>query len=707
MPPQTRQLMDLLNRNRDILLPIIMITILIIMVIPIPAFMLDFMLACSIMSGLLIFFVAIYALRPLDFSVFPSLLLLVTLFRLSLNIASTRLILLNGHTGPEAAGKIILSFGDFAVGGDYVVGIIVFLILVIINFVVITKGSGRVSEVSARFTLDAMPGKQMGIDADLNSGLINEKQARERRSEIEREADFYGAMDGAAKFVRGDAIAGLIITGVNIFGGLLIGWLHHGMGLAEAAKSYTLLTIGDGLVSQIPALIISTSAGIIVTRAASQANLSESIAHQLFFSPRALGVASIVLMFFALLPSLPFVPFAMMSIFLGVTAYFTARFQRQKAELETKQQVAQAPPLEPEKVESLLPLDIIALEVGYGLIALVDAEQNGDLLDRIKSIRRQFALDSGFVVPPLHIRDNLELKPGGYSILIKGCEVARGELMTGHLLAMNASGAASGDIKGVPTEEPAFGLPALWITERDRERAQALGYTVVDLSTVVATHLTETIKRNAKDLLTRQDAQGLLDQLAKKYPKVVDGLIPGVISLPAFHRILQNLLGEQVSIRDLLSITETIGEVGPVLKNPDDITEHVRQALARGITQQHIGPDGRLRLMVLDQEIEEAIQQSIRHTEGGSFLAMDPGRAQQILNALKSAVERFNLLNAPPIVACIPQVRKQLSNLTEKFIPGLVVLSHAEIAPEANIESLGVVRVAAQQVQTQPAGMAV
>jgi flagellar biosynthesis protein FlhA len=546
--------------------------------------------------------------------------------------------------------------------------------------------------VSARFTLDAMPGKQMGIDADLNSGLINEQQARQRRDEIEKEADFYGAMDGAAKFVRGDAIASVIITLINVLGGFVIGVVQNSLSVSEAASRYTLLTIGDGLVSQIPALIISTSAGIIVTRAAGLTNLSEMMTRQLLFSPRALGVASVILFFFAVLPGLPFLPFGTMGLMLGATAYFTARFQQQSAEFDARQIELDKPPPEPERVESLLPLDLISLEVGYNLIPLVDSDQNGGLLERIKSIRRQFALDMGFVVPPLHIRDNLELKPGGYSLLVKGCEVAGGELMTGHLLAMSPGGAEDKSLQGIPTTEPAFGLPAIWIPEREREKAQSKGYTVVDLATVVATHLTEVLRRHSHELLTRQDTQGLLDQLGKRNAKAVEGVASDVISLPTMQKILQNLLKEQVSIRDLLTIVETVGEVASKVQNPDQITELVRQALSRNITKQYVAQDGKLYLMVLDQEIEDAVVKSTKVSEAGSFLAMEPSLAQRILSSIRDGSDKFGVMNLHPVLACIPQVRQQLVTLTEKFIPGLVVLSHAEISPSTDIESLGVVR---------------
>jgi len=694
IPRNLGDLRSLARGNKDVLLPIGMVAILIIMVLPVRPFMMDMLLTLSIASGLLILMVALYTLRPLDFSAFPSLLLIVTLFRLSLNVASTRLILLHGHEGSDAAGSVIEAFGKFVVGGNYVVGMIVFTILVIINFVVITKGAGRVAEVSARFTLDAMPGKQMSIDADLNAGLINEDQARQRRRTIEQEADFYGAMDGASKFVRGDAIAGIIITIVNIVGGLVIGVMQHGMEVANAAQNYTLLTIGDGLVAQIPALIVSTAAGIVVTRASTDKTLSETLQMQLTVEPRSMGVASGILIFFSLIPGMPTLPFLIMGSGVGYLAYALGA-SRKEAQVQAvkKAEIAQAAvPIEPEKVESLLPLDILALEVGYGLISLIDPEQNGDLLERVKSIRRQFALDMGFVVPPLHIRDNLDLKPGGYSVLIRGNQVASGELMTGHLLAMSPTEQLP-QIEGVATKEPAFGLPALWIPERERERAQTEGCTVVDLSTVIATHLTEIIRNFAHELLGRQETQSLLDVASSRAPKLADGLIPDVLTLGQVQQVLQNLLKERVSIRDMQTVLETLSTYGPQSKDPELLTEFCRQALARTITAANLSEDGRLYIMLLDQQIEEAITGAIRTTPQGQYLALDPNKAQAIIKSIQDAAEQFTLVNAHPVVVCVPAVRMVLRRLLEKFAPQIVVLSHNEIARDTSIETLGVIKV--------------
>ncbi|MCL5270563.1 MAG: flagellar biosynthesis protein FlhA, partial [bacterium] len=535
----------LLQNNRDALLPLAIIGIVLIMVVPVPAFLMDLLLTLSITASLLILFIGIYTIKPLDFSVFPTLLLIVTLYRLALNIGTTRLILLHGNEGTHAAGNLIESFGSFVVGGNYVVGLIIFCILIVINFVVITKGAGRIAEVSARFTLDAMPGKQMSIDADLNAGLINETEARARRKKIEQEADFYGAMDGASKFVRGDAVAGIMILVINIVGGLVIGVMQHGMDVAQAAQIYTLLTVGDGLVSQIPSLIVSTAAGLVVTRAAGEANLSQTVSHQILFQPRAMGVAAVMLVIFGLLPGMPTLPFMTLASMTGFVAWAAAQSmkRREAAEVETRQLESQRQAAAaPEAADTLPPLDLVSLEVGYGLIGLVDADQNGDLLDRIKSLRRQFAQEWGFVVPPVHIRDNLELKASGYSILIKGCVVAGYEMKPGHLLAMAAEDGTGEDLGGTPTTEPAFNLPALWIPEAKREQAQALGYTVVDQSTIIATHLTEVLKAHSHELLTRQETQSLVDVLAKKYPKVVEGVVPEILPLGLLQKVLQNLL---------------------------------------------------------------------------------------------------------------------------------------------------------------------
>ena len=716
MPPRppstTNPFVAFVVHNRDVVVPIGVVGILLIFVVPIHPILIDLLLTLSIAGALLILFVGIYMLKPLDFSVFPSLLLLVTLFRLSLNVATTRKILLDGYLGPFAAGRIIETFGSFVVQGEYVVGGIVFLILVIINFVVITKGAGRIAEVSARFTLDAMPGKQMSIDADLNAGLVNEEQARERRVNIEREADFYGAMDGASKFVRGDAIAGLIITGINILGGLVIGIFRYGMTPAEAAQTFTLLTIGDGLVSQIPSLIVSTAAGMVVTRAASESTLGETVTAQFLVQPRALAVAAAVLLVFGAVPGMPYYFFILCAAVIGYVAWISRRSQQTTALAKAEaaeEKAAQAEKVAPETeiLESILTPDMVSLEVGYGLIPLVDQAQSGELLDRIKSLRRQFALDMGFIVPPIHIRDNLELKPGGYSILSKGNEIASAELMTNHLMAMSAEEETGNPLGGILATEPAFGLPAVWIPERDRERAQAMGYTVVNLATVIATHLTEVLRRHAHELLTRQETQDLLNSVSKKYPKVIEGVVPDLLDLGKIQKVLQNLLREQVSIRDMLTIIETLADQAATTKAPEVLTERVRQALGRTITRQYVSSDGKVHLLMLDQEIEEIVAQATQHTEqGATVLAMEPTTAQRILDGIQKGMEQFSVLQTQPILACVPAIRYQLRQLTAKFFPSLVVLSHNEIAPSTQIESVGIVKLrGAEEEARRPAAV--
>jgi len=677
-------------QNSDILLAFGVVGILIVMMIPLHPAFLDLLLSLNITLGIIILLVAMYVRKPLDFSVFPSTLLLATIFRLSLNIASTRLILLHGNEGSDAAGQVIKAFGSFVVGGNYVVGLIVFLILVMINFVVITKGATRIAEVAARFTLDAMPGKQMAIDADLNAGLIDEREARARRLNISREADFYGSMDGASKFVRGDAIAGIIITVINILGGLVIGTIQKGMPVTTAAQNYTLLTVGDGLVTQIPALIISTGAGLLVTRAASESNLGSEFVGQLFVNPRAVGVASAIIFCFGLVPGLPQIPFITLAVVTGFIAYMTFRSQDRARETALREEEEEAPVTQPpEQVETLLSLDILELEVGYGLISLVDAQQDGSLLEKIKSIRRQFAVDMGFIVPPIHIRDNLQLQPNEYALLIKGIQVAKGEVAVDHYLAMHV-GEPEIQLEGVDTKEPAFGLPSKWIRDTEKDRAQTAGYTVVDTATVIATHITEVIRKYAYDLVGRQEVQKLLDKLAETHPKVVEELVPNVLSLGGVQKVLQNLLREGISVRDLLTIVEALADYGPFTRNTDLLTEYVRARLARTITKKYQLEDGSLPLMTIDKRIEDAIAGSIQQTDQEQYLALEPSTAQKIITQISRAIEQFTKLNFHPVLLCSPAIRTHLKKLTERFFPHLAIISHNEIAPEAKIHSLGV-----------------
>jgi len=679
------------TRPREFVVAGGLIAILVVMVIPIPTFLLDILLSFSIMLSLIILMVSILMLSPLDFSVFPSLLLLVTLVRLSLNVASTRIILLHGNEGPGAAGQVIQSFGSFVVGGNYVVGAVIFIILVIINFIVITKGSVRTSEVAARFTLDAIPGKQMSIDADLNAGLITEEEARTRRRNLEREADFYGSMDGAIRFVRGDAIAGILITLINVVGGFAIGVFQQDMGIGDAARVYTLLTIGDGLVTQLPALVVSTAAGLVVTRATTDKNLPNELIQQMTNNPAAFLIAGVVLFIFGLIPGLPHFPFFFMALLAALVNYRLFKNSQKKEKIQKKKIEAEKKIPAPERVESILPLDIMELEVGYELIPLVDADRNGELLDRIKSVRRQFALEMGFIVPPLHIRDNLQLKPSEYAILIKGVEVTRGSVMVGRFLAMSP-GKTEQELSGVKTQEPTFGLPAIWINASAKQEAQVAGYTVVDPATVITTHIKETIKRNAHDLLGRQEVQALLDKFKETNPKVIEELIPNLMSLGKLQKVLQNLLKEQVSIRDLRTILETLADYAPKIDDQDMLTEYVRQALARPISKQYVAKDGSLSVLTLDKQVEEIIQGSIQKTDINSFLALEPTVAEKILLKIKEAVETVTpRTETVPVLLASPFVRIYLRRLTERFLPDLVVLSHNEVVSTVQIKTLKVV----------------
>jgi flagellar biosynthesis protein FlhA len=679
--------------NTDVIMGIGAMSILMVMIIPIPAILLDLFLTFNITFALVILLVGMYVLRPLDFSSFPSVLLLATLFRLSLNIASTRLILLHGNEGIHAAGSVIKAFGSFVVGGNYMVGLIVFIILVVVNFVVITKGAGRIAEVAARFTLDAMPGKQMSIDADLNAGLIDEEEARMRRQQISRESEYYGAMDGANKFVRGDAIAGIVITLINIAAGFTIGVFQNGMSFAEAAQNYTLLTIGDGLVSQVPALIISTGAGIVVSRAGADTNLGKEIGAQLLMNPRTMGVASVILFTFALIPGLPTIPFFMLAIVSGVIAYLvfqTKKQQAEEAERIQEQPVAEAETQPQDTFQPLPPLDILGLEIGYGLIPLVDVQQDGELLDRIKSIRQQIAHDIGIIVPSIHIQDNMQLKPGQYRILLKGNEVAYGELMMNSYLAMNPGGELE-SVRGVPTVEPTYGIEALWIKEQHREEAMAKGYTVVDLATVMTTHLSDVIRKHASELVGRQEVQSLLDTLKETHPKVVEELVPNQMSLGGVVKVVQNLLTEQVPVRDFLTVVEAIADWAPTIKSLDLLTEYVRQALFRTITKQYLTEAGDLMVVSLAQPLERKIAESVERTDQGEFLALEPPVAQHMMQKLAVQLEKFAPLNLQPVVLCSTQIRLHFKKLVDRFIPNLTILSYDEIMANVKIQSIGVV----------------
>ncbi|OGP50533.1 MAG: flagellar biosynthesis protein FlhA [Deltaproteobacteria bacterium RBG_13_43_22] len=667
-----------LQNKEGIFVAIALIGVLGLMLLPLPPLALDFFLSMSIALSVVILITSIFVNKPLDFSIFPSLLLLTTLFRLSLNIATTKLVLLRGNEGIDAAGQVVKSFGNFVVSGNYTVGIIIFTIIVVINFVVITKGAGRIAEVAARFTLDAMPGKQMAIDADLNSGLIDETEARRRRSIISQEADFYGAMDGASKFVRGDAIAGLVITGINILGGFIIGVLQLGLPFGEAAKTYTLLTVGDGLVSQIPALLVSSAAGIVVSRAGSESDLGKDLTRQLLVNPKTLATTSAVLFVFGLIPGLPHVPFLMISAIMGGMAFFLKEQDSKSLQEEQSAGLKEEP-----QIESFLEVDPLTLEIGYGLIPLVEGE--GELLNKIKGMRRQLAGDLGFVVPPIHIKDNLQLRPHEYFLLVKGIEIARGEILSDHWLAVGTGDAEK--INGVPTKEPAFGLPALWIEAKEIEKAQMAGYMVVDLATVIATHITELLKKHGWELLTRSEVQSLLDRTAKTYPKIVDELIPSHMTLGGVQRVLQNLLREQVPIKDLVTILETLLDFSPSVKEMDQLTEHVRQSLSRYLTKQYEGQDGHIPVLVLDPRFEKPIYESIQ--SGGSI---SPDLISKLLRAMEKILGKGVKSEAQPVLVCSAHIRRFIRRFADKFLPSVAVLSNAEISPSAKLYTLGMVR---------------
>jgi flagellar biosynthesis protein FlhA len=693
-PAKSNSFINKLTGSPDIIMAGGLIGILAILIMPVPGWLMDLLISFGIAVSIIMMVTAIYIKKALDFSSFPTMLLLITLYRLSLNVATTRIILLRGaDLGTSAAGSVIHAFGDFVVGGNYAVGIVVFAILVVINFMVITKGAGRVAEVAARFTLDALPGKQMSIDADLNAGAIDETTARQRRLDVSREADFYGSMDGASKFVRGDAIAGILIVFINLIGGIVIGTLQRGMSIADAAQTFTLLTIGDGLVAQIPALIVSVAAGIIVTRSGGQNDIGTDLGKQVFSQPKALYAGAGVMGTMAVMPGLPFFPFFAMA---GGFAFLASKMGKKAlafAATEAKAKETEKNKKEPEKIENLLGVDPLELEVGYGLVNLVDGEKNGDLLERITGIRKQFAMEMGIVVPPLRIRDNLELKPGDYQVLLKGVPIAQGSMMVGHLLAMDP-GNVSERVKGIPTKEPAFGLDALWVSPNDKDQASYAGYTVVDLSTVIATHLTEVIRQNCAEILGRQELQTLLDGLKQTAPKVIEDLIPGLLPVGTVLKVLKNLLKEGVSIRDLRSILEAMAEIAPQQKDPNLLTEHVRSALSRTITKKLVGFDGQLTLLTLDKGVEEIIASGIIQTDQGPQLSLDPEFVRQFVSELNDQAALLLQETNTAIVLCSPLIRMHVKQLIDRFIPNVTVLSHNELTPSVNIRSFGTVRLA-------------
>ncbi len=671
----------------DIIVAVAIIAVIVIIIIPVPLVVLDLLLSLNISLALLILLISIYNKEPLQFSIFPSLLLITTLFRLSLNISTTRYILQDGN-----AGSVIEAFGSFVIGGNALVGFIIFIIIIIIQFLVITKGSERVSEVAARFTLDAMPGKQMAIDADLNSGLITEGEARERRQKIQKEADFYGAMDGASKFVKGDAIAGIIITIINIVAGFVIGSLMRGMSITEAIPRYTLLTVGDGLVSQIPALLISTGTGIVVTRAASDSDLGNDLIKQLFRQPRIMFIIGGVLFLFGITP-LPTIPyFTLSALFLYLGYALRSEIIKSESEELVEEEAAEVEEIrKPENIIPLLQVDPIELEFGYGIIPLADPNQGGDLFDRLVMIRRQIALELGMVVPMIRLRDNIQLESNQYMIKIKGTEVSNGNIMFNHYLAMNP-GNADGSIQGIDTVEPAFGLPAKWILDDDREKAEILGFTVVDPSSMISTHLTEVIKKYSYELLGRQEVKTLIDNVKENNSALVDELVPKLMSYGEIQKVLGNLLKEKVSIRDLTTILETLADYCLITKDANMLTEYVRQALGRAITKQYM-PDKKAKVVMLDPDLERRIMESIQQSEHGSYLSIDPSTNQVILNNLSAYIQKLVSIGEQPIVVAAPIVRFYFKTLTEQLIPDLIVLSYNEIDPDVEIQSIGTVKI--------------
>jgi flagellar biosynthesis protein FlhA len=657
--------------------PVLIVMILAMMVLPLPPFLLDILFTFNIALSIMVLLVAMNTTKPLDFAVFPTVLLISTLLRLSLNVASTRVVLLRGHTGPDAAGKVIESFGHFLVGGNYAVGIVVFVILVVINFVVITKGAGRIAEVGARFTLDAMPGKQMAIDADLNAGLIGEDVARKRRAEISQEAEFYGAMDGASKFVRGDAVAGIIIMLINVIGGLVVGVLQHDLDLATAAKNYTLLTIGDGLVAQIPALVISTAAGMVVSRVASEDSIGQQLAKQLISSPQVLILTAGIIGMLGMIPGMPHFAFLLLAGAMGWFAYYL--LTRAKLE-EEKVAAAENPVVVPSNEaseaswEDVAQVDVLGLEVGYRLIALVDKAQDGDLLRRIKGIRKKFTQDMGFLPPAVHIRDNLELRPNGYRITLKGAEIGSGEAFPNLFLAINP-GNVSGVLPGTPTKDPAFGLPAIWVEAAVREQAQVMGYTVVDAGTVVATHMSHLIHTHAAELLGRQELQQLLDHLGKIAPKLTEDLIPKLLPLSTVQKVMQNLLDEGMHIRDMRTILETLAEHAPQTQDSNVLTGLVRVALGAAIVQQFYPSAQELQVIGMDKELEYVLAQALQ--AGGS--AIEPSLANTLLREARSATQTQELQGLPTVLLVPGHIRDLLARFLKRSLPQLKVISQEEV----------------------------
>lgn len=678
--------------------PLLLIALLVMIVLPLPPMALDVFFTFNIALALVVILMTVYAPRPLEFSVFPTVLLLATLLRLALNVASTRVVLMNGQTGTDAAGKVIEAFGDFVVGGNYAVGLVVFAILVIINFVVVTKGAGRVSEVSARFTLDALPGKQMAIDADLNSGLITQDEARARRLETAAEADFYGSMDGASKFVRGDAVAGILILFINIIGGLVIGTVTHDMALGDAARTYILLTIGDGLVAQIPALLLSSATAIIVTRVSAAGDMGRDVIRQLFGSTRAIAIAAVIIGMLGLVPGMPNLVFLGLAAALGTAAWMLHK-RSQQTEVEILPDES-AEPAAPRELawDDVSQVDPVGMEVGYRLIPLVDRAQGGVLLERMKGVRRKLSEELGFLIPPVHVRDNLDLGPHGYRITLNGVPAARGEIHVDRHLAINP-GRVYGQIEGTETTDPAFGLPAVWIAAEQRDQAQTLGYTVVDPATVVATHLSQVLRDHAHELLGHDDAQQLLDRLAKSHPKLVENLVPKVLSLGVVLRVMQNLLAEQIPIRDMRTIAETLAEHGARSQDPVALTAAVRTALARFIVQGITDSHEDLPLIALDPGLEQVLQRSLQAT-GSAGLGIEPRLAERLQRGASEAAQRQEIAGEPAVLVTSAELRPWLARWLRPVVRGLHVLAYTEIPDSRPVKVVATLGAAEAQAAT-------
>ncbi len=673
-----KTLQDTLKRlgGRSMAGPILIVMILAMMVLPLPPFLLDILFTFNIAMAIMVLLVSMNTLKPLDFASFPTVLLISTLLRLSLNVASTRVVLMQGHTGPDAAGKVIESFGHFLVGGNYAVGIVVFAILVVINFMVITKGAGRIAEVGARFTLDAMPGKQMAIDADLNAGLIGEDEARRRRAEVAQESDFYGAMDGASKFVRGDAVAGIIILAINLVGGFVVGVLQHNLDLGMAAKTYTLLAIGDGLVAQVPALVISTAAGLVVSRVTNNENIGQQLIKQLLTNPQVLLLTAGIIGMLGLIPGMPHIPFLLLAGLLAWLAYALLLRAKKASEQQVVETVAPPAVEAPEATwEDVAQVDVLGLEVGYRLISLVDKAQDGDLLRRIKGIRKKFTQEMGFLPPPVHIRDNLDLRPNAYRITLKGAEIGTGEAYANMFLAIDP-GNASGSLPGMQTTDPAFGLPAIWIEGDMRENAQAMGYTVVDAGTVVATHMSHLIHMHAAELLGRQELQQLLDHIGKLAPKLTEDLVPKLLPLATLQKVLQNLLDEGMHIRDMRTILETLAEHATRTQDAMVLTGLVRVALGPAIVQQFYPSSPEMQVIGMDKELEHVLAQAI---QAGGGNAIEPGLANTLLRETRNAAELQEQMGLPTVLLVPGQIRDLLARFLKRSLPQLKVISHEEV----------------------------